>query len=101
MGRRDDGEVNKLPPGDPRLGQTTGPISSLNEAWFHTLDRCIIDTPLERSHLSLDAQLLFWRSNARGSLTAEGSWRSASFRYCWLHHGRAAVVTPKALHIRY
>jgi hypothetical protein len=46
MGRRDDGEVNKLPPGDPRLGQITGPISSLNEAWFHTLDRCIIDTPL-------------------------------------------------------
>jgi hypothetical protein len=46
MGRRDDGEVNKLPPGDPRLGQTTGPISSLNEAWFQTLDSCIIDTPL-------------------------------------------------------
>ena len=46
MGRRDDGEVNELPPGDPQLGQTTGPISSLNEAWFHTLDRCIIDTSL-------------------------------------------------------
>ena len=46
MGLRDDGEVSKLPPGDPRLGQTTGPISSLNEAWFHTLDRCVTDTPL-------------------------------------------------------
>ena len=46
MGLRGDREVGKLPPGDPRRGQTTGPISSLNEAWFHTLDRCVIDTPL-------------------------------------------------------
>jgi hypothetical protein len=46
MDLRDDGAVSKLPPGDPRLGQTTGPISSLNEAWFHTLDRCVIDSPL-------------------------------------------------------
>ena len=46
MGRHDDGEVNKLPPGDPRLGRTTGSISSLNEAWFHTLERCAVDTPL-------------------------------------------------------
>ena len=45
MGRRDDREVNRLPSGDPR-GETTGPISSLNEAWFLTLDRCDIDTPL-------------------------------------------------------
>jgi hypothetical protein len=101
MGRRDDGEVNKLPPGDPRLGQTTGPISSLNEAWFQTLDSCIIDTPLSEVIFPLMRNCYFWRSNARGSLAAEGSWRSASFRYCWLHHGRAAVVTPKALHIRY
>jgi hypothetical protein len=46
MDLRDDGEVNKLPPGDRRLRQTTGPISSLNEACSQTLDRSIIDTPL-------------------------------------------------------
>ena len=46
MGPRDDGEVSKLPSGDPQLGQTTGAIASLNEAWFHTLDRCVVDTPL-------------------------------------------------------
>jgi hypothetical protein len=46
MDLRDDGKVNKLPNGDPRLGQITGAISSLNEAWVHTLDRCVIDTPL-------------------------------------------------------
>jgi hypothetical protein len=31
-----DGEVSKLPHGDPRLGQITGAISTLNEAWVHT-----------------------------------------------------------------
>ena len=46
MGLRNNGEISELPPGNPRLGQTTGPISSLNEAWFHTLDRCAVDTPL-------------------------------------------------------
>jgi hypothetical protein len=45
MGLRDDGEVSKLPPGDPPLGQTTGPVSSLNGARFYTLDRCVIDRP--------------------------------------------------------
>jgi hypothetical protein len=46
MDLRDDAEVSKLPHGDPRLGQITGAISSLNEAWVHTLDRCVIDAPL-------------------------------------------------------
>jgi hypothetical protein len=46
MGFPNDGEIRELPPGNPRLGQTTGPISSLNEAWFHTLERCAVDTPL-------------------------------------------------------
>ena len=44
MSPNNDGEINGLPPGNPR--QTTGPISSLHEAWFHTLDRCVVDTPL-------------------------------------------------------
>ena len=46
MGLREDGEVSKFPPENPRFGETTGPISSSNEAWFHTLDRCVTDTPL-------------------------------------------------------
>ena len=37
-----DGEVNELE-------QTPGLISSLNEAWFHTLDRCVIDTTLSEA----------------------------------------------------
>ena len=46
MDLHDDGEVSELPHRDPRLGQITGTICSLNEAWVHTLDRCVIDTPL-------------------------------------------------------
>jgi hypothetical protein len=46
MGLRNDGRVSNLIPKDSRLGQATGPISSLNEAWIHSLDNCVIDTPL-------------------------------------------------------
>jgi hypothetical protein len=46
MGLSNDGEVRKVPPGDSGLGQSIGPISSLQEAWLHTLDRCGADTPL-------------------------------------------------------
>ncbi len=59
MGLRDDGELSKLPPGDPRLRQATGPISSLNEAWFHTLDRCVIDSPLSEVILPLMRNCFF------------------------------------------
>jgi hypothetical protein len=41
MGPREDGEAGKLSPGDLQLGQATGSICSLNEAWFHALNRCV------------------------------------------------------------
>ena len=59
MGLCNDGEVSKLSPRNPRLGQTTGPISSLNEAWFHTLDRCVIDSPLSEVILALMCNCFF------------------------------------------
>jgi hypothetical protein len=59
MDLRDHGAVNKLPPGDPRLGQTTGPISSLNEAWFQTLDSCVVDGPLSEVILPLMRNCFF------------------------------------------
>jgi hypothetical protein len=46
MGLHDDGEPDRLPPPNPRIGLATSPIRSLNEAWFEALDRCVIDTPL-------------------------------------------------------
>jgi hypothetical protein len=39
-------EVNELPLGDPRRTEANGPISSLNEAWLHTLDSCVVNFPL-------------------------------------------------------
>jgi hypothetical protein len=46
MSAGSDGEVNKPPLGNSRLWETSSLISSLDEAWFHTLDRCVVDTPL-------------------------------------------------------
>ena len=59
MGLRNDGEVSKAPSRNSRLGQTTGPISSLNEAWLHTLDRCVVDTSLSELILPLMRNCFF------------------------------------------
>jgi hypothetical protein len=45
--RRDD-EVGRSPSEDLSSQQITSSISSLNEAWLHTLDEYAIDTPLSR-----------------------------------------------------
>jgi hypothetical protein len=49
----------KLGSEDPRLRPTIGPISSLHEAWFHTLDTCVIDSPLSEVILSLMRNCFF------------------------------------------
>jgi hypothetical protein len=59
MGLREDDEKSKLPSADPWLGQTTGPISSLNEAWFRTLDTCVIDSPISEVILPLMRNCFF------------------------------------------
>ena len=59
MAEPEDSEVNKLPPGDPCRLQTNGPISSLNEAWFHVLDRCVIEFPLSDVILPLMRECFF------------------------------------------
>jgi len=59
MGLPSDGELPKAPPGNPRIGQTTSSISSLNEAWFHTLDRCVFDTPVSELILPLMRNCFF------------------------------------------
>ena len=56
---REEGEVNKLPFGDPYRLQTNGSISSLNEAWFHVLDRCVIKLPLSEVILPLMRDCFF------------------------------------------
>ena len=45
--------------GDSPVEQTTGPISSLSEAWLHTLDRCVVDTSLSELILPLIGASVF------------------------------------------
>ena len=59
MSLRDEGEINELPPGDLQLEQTIGPVSSLNEAGLHTLDRCVNDMPLSEVILPLMRNCFF------------------------------------------
>jgi hypothetical protein len=48
-----NGEVRRSSAGDLRFRQTTAAISSLHEAWLHTLDEYVIDTPLNEALLPL------------------------------------------------
>jgi hypothetical protein len=59
MGPYDEHEKSNLPCGDPRLRQTAGLISSLHEAWFHTLDTCVIDSPISEVILPLMRNCFF------------------------------------------
>jgi hypothetical protein len=59
MSLRQDGEPGKPSPVDLQLGQASGPICSLNEAWFHALNKCITDTPLSESILPLMRSCFF------------------------------------------
>jgi hypothetical protein len=59
MSLRDEGEINKFPLGNLQFGQTTAPISSLNEAWLHTLDRCVNDMLLSEVILPLMRNCFF------------------------------------------
>ena len=45
--------------GDVQLRQTTLPILSLNEAWLHTLDRCVPDSPMSEVILPLMRNCFF------------------------------------------
>jgi len=54
-----DGGVSRRPSGDlfPRLSTIT--ISSLNEAWLHTLDEYVIDMPLSQIILPMMRSCFF------------------------------------------
>ena len=59
MSLQEDDEKGKLPPRNRRFEQTVDPISSLNEAWFHTLDSCVVDSPLTAVILPLMRNCFF------------------------------------------
>jgi len=96
MQYRGGGEVSGRPSGHLSARQTRDAISSLNEAWLHTLDEYVIDKPLSKVILPVMRACFFWRSGLRGSLGAKGSWQSGRCRYRWLSRRTAAVVIRKA-----
>jgi len=53
MDLSDDRAMGEFAPADPRLEQATGAICSLDEAWSHALDVCVIDSPLSEVILPL------------------------------------------------
>jgi hypothetical protein len=55
----DDSVPNIFRRGDLQLRQTTLPILSLNEAWLHTLDRCVLDSPVSEVILPLMRNCFF------------------------------------------
>jgi hypothetical protein len=59
MGPRDDAEISRHPSGQLPLGKTTRAISSLDEAWRHTLDRCVGDSPVNEALLPLMCDCFF------------------------------------------
>ena len=68
MGLPENGKQNKFPSRDPPLAETAGAISSLNEAWFHSLDRCVTDSPLGEIILLLMRDCFFGGAMHAGSL---------------------------------
>ena len=59
MGPLDDSDANILRRGDPQPRQITCPILSLNEAWLHTLDRSVPDSPMSEVILPLMRNCFF------------------------------------------
>ena len=55
----DDSVPNIFRRGDLQLRQTALSILSLNEAWLHTLDRCVLDSPVSEVILPLMRNCFF------------------------------------------
>jgi hypothetical protein len=53
MSLHDDGQVGRPVRRNNHLGHTGGSISSLNEAWVHTLDTCVSDGSMNEVILPL------------------------------------------------
>lgn len=88
---RKDGEVNKLQTGDPCRLQTNGPFSSLNEAWFHVLDRCVISLLLSEAILRLMRDCFFAGATYAVLLLQKGHGDEFNSRHCRIFKRRAAA----------
>jgi hypothetical protein len=72
MDSPDDNEIRRRPSGQLPKRKTVDTISSLDEAWLHTLDRGVGDSPINEVILPLMRDCFFWRTDARRSIAAEG-----------------------------
>ena len=59
MSLPDDGQVGRPVRRNNHLGHTGGSISSLNEAWVHTLDTCVSDGSMNEVILPLMRNCFF------------------------------------------
>jgi len=84
MGLHEDGEARKISPGDLQLGQASGSICSVNDAWFHALNKCITDSPLSESILPLMRSCFFGGAMHVVSLLHEGHGDIAAARSAWV-----------------
>jgi len=73
VGLRDDGEVSKLSLEIPGLGKPLDHFLA-KRGWSHSLDQVASGTAPLSDVIRLDAQLLFRRSHARGSLPGRRAW---------------------------
>ena len=97
MTMREDDKVNDLPPGDPCRPQTDGPISSLNEAWFHVLDRCVINLPLSEVILPLMRDCFFAGATYAVLLQQKGYGGELTRDVAGFVNEKPRPVPPKAL----
>src|SRR3974390_1934230 len=69
--------------------EAKGPISSLNEAWFHILDTCVVNFPLSEVILPLmrkcfvAAEPFNSRRRAHRRTISASAMPESIWRYCW------------------
>ena len=97
MSTREDGEVNKSPPGHPSRLQTSGTISSLNEAWLNVLDKCVIKLPLGEVILPIMRDCFFAGATYAFLLQQKGHGDEVARDIAGFVHEEPRPVPPQAL----
>jgi hypothetical protein len=97
MGIREKGGVNKPPLGDPSRLQTSGSISSLNEAWLDVLDKCVVKSPLNEVILPFMRDCFFAGATYAVLLQQKGHGDEVARDIAGFVNEAARPVPPQAL----
>src|SRR6516162_10011906 len=92
MDSPDDNEIRRRPSGQLPKRKTVDTISSLDEAWLHTLDRGVGDSPINEVILPLMRDCFFLADRCTPFYCCRRATRPAHGRYCALHYARAGVA---------